>query len=614
MPATRRAIHSSIDERTPESATPRKFYSLLTVVVLVATLYLGKEFFLPLVLAILISFLLAPLVLRLECWKLGRVASVIVATVLSMSVIAVIGYIFVGQMLDLANELPKYETHLRAKIDSLKTTENSPITKATKTLRKLVAYASTVTGDAPPTVVPTPAAAGSAPAVPVKLVEPGTSSMEMLKNVGASIIGPLGTAAVVAVFVIFILLEREDLRDRIIHLVGRRRLHLTTQALDDAAQRVSRYLLAQLIVNATYGIPIGLGLYFIGIPNAILWGLLATVLRFIPYIGAFIAAGFPLALSLALADSWTAPVLTGALFVVVELISNNVVEPWLYGASTGLSAMAVIVSAVFWGWLWGHVGLLLATPLTVCLAVLGKYIPGLVYLDILLGDKPPIALADRLYQRLLALDEEEALELVEAHIKKESFASTYDDVILPAIRLTEQDRHEGTVTDESRREIYALLRRILAEIDETPPPPDNVVVPVVCLPASNEADELAAIMLAHLLEKRSILARVASCKSLASEMVELTATSGAPLVCISAIPPNSVMPATHLCKRLRERLPDARIVVGLWREVELERRQQRLKRVNADDIFVTLDKAAAEIALHAGLTLQPDPTPQIVAA
>jgi hypothetical protein len=337
------------------------------------------------------------------------------------------------------------------------------------------------------------------------------------------------------------------------------------------------------------------------------------VLRFIPYLGPWIAAAFPIALSLAIAPNWTAPVLTLALFVVIELISNNVVEPWLYGSSTGLSPMAIIVSAVFWTWLWGTVGLLLATPLTVCLAVLGKYIPALAFLDVLLGDAPPILPGDRLYQRLLALDEEEAVEIVEKRIVSHSLASAYDDVMLPAVRLMEHDCRSGAVDETSHREIYGLVRRILAEVDETPPPPDTAAVPVICLPASSEADELIAIMLAHLLEKRGILARVVSSKSLASEMVESASLSAAPVIFISAMPPASVMPATYLCKRLSVRLPGARLIVGLWSESDLDRRRQRLEKVQADEIFVSLEKAAADIAVHVSLITEASGQPAVAA-
>jgi hypothetical protein len=399
------------------------------------------------------------------------------------------------------------------------------------------------------------------------------------------------------------LLQREDLRDRFIRLIGASQINLTTKALDEAAQRVSRYLLAQLIVNVTYGIPIGIGLYFIGIPNAILWGLFATILRFVPYIGPWLAASFPLFLSLAVGTTWTAPIETLALFVVIELISNNVVEPWLYGASTGLSPMAVIVSAVFWTWIWGGIGLILATPLTVCLAVLGKHLPSFAWLDVLLGDKPPIATGDRLYQRLLANDEEEAVTIVEEYVAANSLAAAYDVVVLHALRQAESDCRADILDETRRRQIYGMLRRILTELDPTPPPPDNVPVAVLAMPASSEADEIAGVMLAHLLEMRGVMARVASSKSLTSEMADQALSSGAHVFCISALPPASVMPATYLARRLRERMPDARIIIGLWETLESEtaRRLQRFKRAHADDVFTSLERTTAELVALAGL-------------
>jgi hypothetical protein len=339
------------------------------------------------------------------------------------------------------------------------------------------------------------------------------------------------------------LLGREDFRDRIIHLVGRGRLHVTTEALDDAGRRVSRYLLAQLIVNASYGIPIGIGLYFIGIPNAALWGLLATMLVSClrrPMDRCDHSARPCVCVS----ATWTTPLLTIGLFIVMELVSNNFVEPWLYGASTGLSPLAVIISAVFWTWLWGSIGLILATPLTVCLAVIGKHLPNFAWLDVLLADSPPIAASDRLYQRLLAGDEEEALNIVEEYIEQQSLPTAYDDVVLPAIRQAEGDCRAEILNDARRREIYGMLRRLLAELHDKPSAEPADPNTVFCLPASSEADELVALMLAHLLEQRNTPARVPSSKSLSSEIVELVAESSARVCCISALP------RLRLCQRL----------------------------------------------------------------
>lgn len=587
---------------------------LLILSLVVAGLYFARDVLQPLALAILISFLLAPLIRRLERWGLGRVTSVITATLFAFGIISVVGYLVAGQVIDLADRLPDYKANLGQKISAFKTTPGSPFSRATRTLRELnrelteaqdsVESGEPVAGPQVGPAVPLP------PPVPVAVMKTPESALTSLQELMAPIIAPLGTAAIVIIFVIFILLEREDLRDRIIHLVGRSRLGVTTQAMDDAARRVSRYLLAQLIVNVTYGIPIGIGLYFIGIPNAFLWALLCAVLRFVPYIGPWIGASLPLLLSLAVSPSWAEPLLTLGLFIVVELISNNIVEPWLYGASTGLSPMAIIVSAVFWTWLWGTPGLLLATPLTVCIAVLGKYVPNLSFLDVLLGDKPPITVADRFYQRLLAIDQEETLELVEAHIQVNALPSAFDEIVAPSLRRCESDFRSGELDAARREEMFYTVRELLAELgDAHETEPDEARV--VCLPASNEADELAGIMLARLLADAGVKVAVLSSKLMTGELIEKTVAAAPRVVCISALTPSSVMSAMHLCKRLRERLETGMITVGLWGEgaPEASRRLERLKRVSADHVFTTLDEAAGEIRVQPALiteTLAPD--------
>jgi hypothetical protein len=336
------------------------------------------------------------------------------------------------------------------------------------------------------------------------------------------------------------------------------------------------------------------------------------VLRFVPYIGAWIAAAFPLALSLAIAPSWTAPALTLGLFVVIELLSNNVVEPWLYGSSTGLSPMAIIVAAVFWTWLWGGIGLLLATPLTVCLAVLGKYIPSLSFLDVLLGEKPPIATSDRFYQRLLALDAEEVVTLCEEYTATHSLAATFDEVIAPALGLVDTDHREREIDDTAKREILRVVREVIVDLGEqelakAPAPAAAPASVPLCLPASNESDELCGLMLVQLLALGGLPATLVSSKALAGEMVENAAATQPKLLCISAVPPSSVLPAQHLCRRLRERLgKDTRLLVGLWNEAPADqaRRLDRFKRAQADQIFVKLGDAAREILLQAGCTPQ----------
>ena len=286
-----------------------------------------------------------------------------------------------------------------------------------------------------------------------------------MREVITLLVVPLTIAGAVILFTFIMLLRREDLRDRLIRLVGHGQLNVTTQVFEEAADRVSRYLRVQLIVNVTYGVPVGIALYALGIPNAALWGLLATALRFIPYIGAWIAAAMPIALAFAISDGWSLVVWTVAVFVVLELISNNIVEPWVYGASTGMSAMAVIVAAIFWTWLWGAVGLLLAVPLTVCLVVMGRYIPQFAFLSIMLGDQPVLSLQDRFYQRLLARDQEEAAELAEAYVGEHGLEALYEDVLIPVLDLAERDRHNDALSEERTRFVFDSMRTLIGRPD-----------------------------------------------------------------------------------------------------------------------------------------------------
>ena len=404
------------------------------LVVVVGALYLGSDILIPLALAILLSFMLAPIVIRLRRWGLGRIPSVLAVVVLLFIALLGLGSI-VGEP-----GRPIWPRTCRA-------------TNGTCAPRSAICASpcrAAASSSAPRTCCGISARswkkATEATARPrarrrgrarragrsrcwCRCSEPATP-LQTLREVGGPLVEPIATAGLVVVFVIFMLLQREDLRDRIIRLVGAGDVARTTEAMNDAAKRISRYLLMQLVINVLYGIPVGVGLYFIGVPNPILWGLLATVLRFIPYLGPVIAALFPIALSFAVAPGWTLPLLTIALFVTLELFSNNVLEPWLYGSSTGLSPVAVLVAAVFWTTLWGPVGLLLSTPLTVCLVVLGRHVPQLAFFDVLLGDEPALPPELKFYQRLLARDPEEATELAEEYLEDEPLEKLYDSVII----------------------------------------------------------------------------------------------------------------------------------------------------------------------------------------
>jgi predicted PurR-regulated permease PerM len=588
------------------SLTDRKSItgSLLILAVFIsaaAALRFAQSFFLPLVLAGLLSFLLSPLVRRLERWRIGRVGAVLVTAVLAFVLIGGLTYLVTSQFLDLARSLPKYRSNLIARVESLKTNKSNPLRLAVQTITEVTAALNKQEDKSPE-----PTAAEKTGPMRVEVVqtaEPG--SIQMLMGVLWPVVGPLANTFVVIVIVIFMLMAGADLRDRLIHLVGRGRLRVTTQALDEVGQRISRYLRAQLMVNASFGLAIGIGLHFIGIPNAVFWGLLSMVLRFLPYIGTWIAAALPLALAIAIFESWTQPLLTVGLFVTVGLLTSNVVEPLLYGATTEISPLAVVVSALFWTWLWGGVGLVLATPLAVCLAVAGKYLPGLAFLDLLMGDKPSIAPGDRLYQRLLALNEEEASDIIERHTREQSTLSAFDDAVLPALRSIETDFRAGVLSDAARTDACQILRQIITDLAEPRAASGATAATILCIPASHECDEIAALMLAQVLSQSGVATTVFSSQLLAGESVEKAAALAPSIVCISSLPPVSTIAARALCKRLRTRLPSARIIIGLWQpdDAEFAARRDRLGKAGADEIYPDIRRAAAGIAAFAACTL-----------
>lgn len=670
---------------SPSSAPKAsRFILLASVCVVVAALYFAQDVLIPLALALLLTFLLAPVAQRVERWGAGRVASIILVAVLAFGTVGVLGYVVFIQVMGLAGDLPAYKDNLKAKLTWLpKPGQGGVIEKIQQTAREIseevarpattqatqpasnparshgeaaVALAARPPRDLPPTpppapVVPVPPASTlpvattvgpslPGPPIPVTVVPAELSPIDLLRENLATVAGPLGTAGIVAVFVIFMLLAREDLRDRLIRLIGYGQWTLTTQALDDAAERISRYLLAQAIVNGTYGAAIGIGLWLIGkfvggdnppFPNVILWALLCAILRFIPYIGPWIAASFPLLLSLAVYKSFNVFIAVGVMFVVIELLSNNIMEPLLYGSSTGMSAVAILVSAVFWTWLWGPIGLLMATPLTVCLVVAGKHVPQLQFLDILLGDEPVLAPHERLYQRWLALDPEEATELAEELFETRSLEQMYDQVMLPALALAEIDRHKGQLDDRRQSMIRQSMRAIIDELGDEfrlrfartglttagiPGKPDQndqsgstpaaalarvplekrCSINVVILPAHDEADEIVGLMLAQLLEFNNYAAHPASLHSLTGEMIAMVEGKEADLVCISALPPSAVTHARYICKRLRNHYPEMQMVVGLWTvKVDLKRAKDRIACDASTQLETTLSAVLDQI-------------------
>jgi predicted PurR-regulated permease PerM len=611
---------------------------LAAIALIVAGLFFARDVLIPIALAILLSFLLTPVVTRLERMGLNRIGSVLAVVTVGFLVLGMIGWIVAGQIIDLARDLPSYQDNIHNKVVQLRGSGGA-FSDAKKVVDQIGKDLAEKRPESQPATQPAAALPGTTNEHPldtplvdqsvrnlagkpttdpiqVKVVD-DRNTFQVYGEILGPYLTPLGTAGIVIVFVIFMMIAREDLRDRFIRLVSRGNINITTQALDEASTRISRYLLMQLVVNVTYGIPIAVGLWLIGIPNALLWGLMATVLRFIPYIGPWIAAAMPILLSLAISQSWTLPIYTILLFVVIELISNNVIEPWLYGTSTGMSAIAVLVSAVFWTWLWGVPGLLLSTPMTVCLAVMGKYVPQLQFLNILLGDEPVLEPPMRVYQRLLAMDQEEATDLVEEYLNDKTLIQLYDEVLIPALGLAEQDQHAGRLDADRRQFIRRAMREIVDDLGERHRLPvgkvddaseevqansvkatadANSSVCVVCLPARDEADEIVAMMVAQVLEIGSCQAKYVPVDALASEMVEAADRHRARIVCISALPPSAVTHARYLCKRLRAQIPDISLVVGLWgAKGDIAKTRARLSCKETDQVVRSLTEVVEQI-------------------
>jgi predicted PurR-regulated permease PerM len=568
--------------------------ALAALVVVVAALYFGRDVFVPLALAGLLSFALAPLIGKLRHWGMPRTSSVLSVVLVAFLGIFIFGFVVAGQVSQLGASLPRYEYNVREKIGALQSgvPGGGLIDRAAQALRDLrqdIEEATEAPAEEKENSPLEPEATEPAP-IPVQIRQPDPAPLQMLQTIVGPLIQPLATTGIVIVFVVFMLLKREDLRDRFIRLVGSRDLHRTTQALGDAAERVGRYLLMQLVVNIAYGVPVGIGLWLIGIPNPLLWGMLAIVLRFVPFLGPIIAAAFPLALSIAVDPGWSMLLWTAALFIVLELISGNVLEPWLYGASTGLSSIAILAAAIFWTWLWGPVGLLLSTPLTVCLVVLGRHVPQFEFLNVLLGSEPALEPAESLYQRLLAGDSDEATERAEEYLKSHSILDYYEAVAIPALSMFEQDRSRGVLTDERRALVAAAALTLVDNLSEhedvheegaADDPVDQKLLseralpvaiepgsnwqdrPILCAGGRGNLDDVAAAILAQLLERCGIGARVASFEAVATATYANLDLGGVQMVCLSYLNPDSIAHARYAIRRLRRRT-EVPIAVGFW--------------------------------------------------
>ena len=525
------------------------------------------------------------------------------------------GYVLTSQMVDLATKLPDYQKNIQTKLRSFKVPTGGRYTKFSKAVEELKKDLPGAQGaEAVPTQtaetgfsVATPMAAAPAPLPVIEKSE--NSPFHLVRVVLSPLLGPLGTAALVLLLVIFMLLKREDLRSRIIRLIGQGNISATTRAMDDAGTRVARYLLMQLVLNVIYGVIVAVGLYFIGVPNAPLWGAFATVLRFIPYVGPWIGATLPIALSLAVSPGWTMPLLTLGLFVLLELLSNNILEPWLYGSSTGVTPVALIFAALFWTWLWGPVGLVLATPMTVCLVVMGRHIPRLSFLGVLLSDEEALTPAEDCYYRLLTVGEQDEVELVEAYLKSNSLTALYDSVFIPVITRMETDYRLELLDEEQKGLVEQSLADMIEEVGTRPlakagsasekeaNPTQTEGPRIYCLAARASRDELAGTMLAQLLRPAGFDVETVPARLDADELVRLIENAGVDAICISVVAPSTVLHARYLCLKLRAKLRKEKIIVGLWGSTSSNTDAiRRVQESGADAVVTTFEEAVAHLS------------------
>ena len=604
-------------------------------VVVVAALYLARDVLVPIMLAVLLSFLLTPLANLLRKLRIGHVPAVILAVTVALGIIVGLGTVMGSQVASLAGDVPRYMTSIQGKAAKL---GDATIGRLPDVIGRLERQIEGAAGRGGATPAPEIQGQGTRAPIPVEVHEPASSPWATAAAVLAPIVAPIETTVIVLVVAIFFLLQREDLRDRMIRLFGSTDLHKTTLAMDDAAARLSRYFITQLAMNSAFGFVIGLGLWFIGVPSAPLWGVLAALMRFIPYIGAFLAAALPLVLAAAVDPGWTMVALVAALFVAGESIMGYVIEPMVYGHSTGLSPVSVVVAAIFWTWLWGPIGLILSTPLTLCLVVLGRHVERLEFLDVLLGDRPALTPVESFYQRMLAGDPDEALDQAETLLKERSLSSFYDQIAVPGLQLAAADAGRGVMSAEALERVRTTVSHLiydLADHDDVDPPagvtdadllPPSLaersvpnegapgvevtasVIPapwkaegaVLCLSGRGSLDSAASAMLAQLLTIHGLGTRIGSVEAVSRERLLDFDPAGVMMVCVSYLELSGTPShLRYLLRRLRQKLPGVPVLVGVWPAGDPTMMDAQVRALVGSDYQVSTLKHAVETCLAA---------------
>ena len=564
--------------------------TLLVAVVVIAAMYVGREVLVPITMAVLLSFVLAPLVGRLRRWGVWRVPAVLLSVLLAMTVFVSLFFVIGGQLATLGSRASLYAYTIQQKVEAVQHRTTDQITALQERLGR---------GVSPPKD-PRGAKPGDAPKpVPVEVHQPDPSPMEVLRSWAMPILGPLSSFGIVLVAAVFILLQKEDLRDRTIRLFGSGDLHRTTAAMDDAATRLSRYFLTQLSVNTGFGIAVGVGLFFIGVPSPALFGILGGLLRFVPYVGAVGAALLPVTLAAAVDPGWTMAVEAALLFIVIELLTAQALEPLLYGHNTGLSPVSVVVSAIFWAWLWGPVGLILSMPLTLCLVVLGRHFAPLQFIEVLLGDKPALTPGESFYQRMLAGDADEVVDGAEAYLKERPISAWYDEVAMTGLRMAANDAQRGVLTDEQLANVQDTLGAVMLDLASHPDTGAHAEAgssrpaAVLCVGGRGPLDEVVCGILSQLLAKRGVPARTVSRGGVARGTIDSLDVAGVGVVCVSWLEGSGTLSGLrHLVRRLHARAPGVPVVLGLWgAELDGDSLERLGAAIDADHYAQTLGAA-----------------------
>jgi predicted PurR-regulated permease PerM len=618
--------------------------SLLVGVIIIAALFLAREVLIPVTLAILLSFVLSPLVGLLRRLPIGRTAPVLLAVTLALAIALGLSSLIGVQIAELTQQVPRYASTIEKKVETLR---GLTLDRANRVLRGIGRQGERESQGQPPTAPGNPAAeartARDLKPMPVEVHSPDPSPWELAQRILSPLSGPLSTTALVFIVAVFALLQGGDLRDRLIRLTGSSDLHRTTLALDDAASRLSRYFLTQFAINVGFGVIVAVGLFIIGLPSPILWGGLGALMRFVPYVGSILSAIFPLALAAAVDPGWTKLIWTAGLYFVVEPVIGQAVEPLLYGHSTGLSPFAVIMAAIFWGWLWGPVGLIISTPLTLLLVVLGRHVRRLEFLDVLLGDRPPLTPVESFYQRLLADNPDEAQAQAELLLKERSLSSYYDEVALKGLQRAATDAQRGRIGPDQLQRIKTTIKRLVEKLDEHPdadpgatddgkapvaavdlpshaeqelpksaapqgekpdhadlPPAWQSSAPVLCVAGSGALDEAASSILAQLVRKHGLGTRIMPHEITLPGRLPMADLTGSAMVCISYLQLDGT-PANleYLVRRLRRRLPGVVLLVGLWSNEDAILSDVRLRTALGADYYTSSLREAVEACMEA---------------